>query len=360
MTGTADLPGEASTYLLAEHFRADGFTANMSAFLRRQRSLVTPAVLFIALMCLSSARGAGLFSANQFDGALIGAAPVALATLAMTTIAIAGPAGVDLSIGPAMTVINITIVIELPKVGISGPIAVFACAIGVGIALQVLMGLVIALLRVSTVVVTLAAFLVLDGLDTVLLPEPAGSAPGWLANWGSETRVLSPVLYVLIGTFVLWTLITRTTFFRNIRLMGADERTAYSAGLRLIPTRLGAHVIAGIFVGLASIMYTGLLGSADPTAGTSYTLSAVTALILGGASLAGGRARGLGAVLGGVDIWLITNVLGTFNMGLNASYWIEVATGGVLVIALLTGAFLANDQLMHKLQPRWMRRNRVG
>jgi ribose transport system permease protein len=235
---------------------------------------------------------------------------------------------------------------------------VFACAIGLGIALQVLMGLIIAFLRVSTVVVSLALYLILDGFNTVLLPEPGGSAPGWLANWGSETRLMSPVLYTLIGSFVLWTLISRTTLFRNIRLMGADARTAYASGVRLIPTRIGAHVITGVFVGLASIMYTGLLGSADPTAGTSYTLSAVTALILGGASLAGGRAKGLGAVLGAMDIWLISYVLGTFNFGLNASYWVEVATGGVLVVALLVGAFLANEHLGHGWAGRMLRGNR--
>lgn len=328
------------------------------SFARRQTTLVTPFMLLAVLLALSAARGPDLFTANGLDGAMIGAAPLVLGTLAITTIAIAGPAGVDLSIGPAMTLINIEIVIELPKVGITGPVAVFACAIGLGIALQVVIGAIVALLRVSTVVVTLAFYLFLDGLNTVLLPEPAGSAPDWLANWGLESHLLSPVLYTLVGSFVLWALISRTTFVRNVRLMGADARTAFVSGVRLVPTRIGAHVIAGVFVGLASIMYTGLLGSADPTAGSSYTLSAVTALIIGGASLTGGRAKGLGAVLGATDIWLISYVLGTFNFGLNASYWIEVATGGVLVVALLVGAFLANEDLARRWRIRMLRGNR--
>ena len=111
------------------------------SFARRQTTLVTPFMLLAVLLVLSAARGPDLFTANGLDGAMIGAAPLVLGTLAITTIAIAGPAGVDLSIGPAMTLINIEIVIELPKVGITGPVAVFACAIGLGIALQVVIGL---------------------------------------------------------------------------------------------------------------------------------------------------------------------------------------------------------------------------
>ncbi len=310
-------------------------------FLARQRSLVTPLILLCVLLVISAWHGPHLFTSDGLAGAVIGAAPLVLATLGITVIAVAGPAGVDLSVGPVMTFINIVIVLGLPLVGVSSPVAVFVAAIIVGVLLQVAMGTLIACLRVSTVVVTLAVYLVLDGLNTVILPEPGGTAPDWLASWGAASSILSPILYVPVAAFVLWTLITASTFFRNIRLMGANDRTAFVSGVALIPTRIGAHVIAGIFVGIASVMYSGLIGSADPTAGASYTLSAVTALVIGGASLAGGRAKGLGSVIGAIDIWLISYVLSTFNFGLNASYWVEFATGAVLVAALFAGGILS-------------------
>ena len=310
-------------------------------FLARQRSLVTPIVLLIVLLIVSAWHGPHLFTSDGLAGAVIGAAPLVLATLGITVIAVAGPAGVDLSVGPVMTFINIAIVLGLPVLGASGSLAVFATAIVLGVLLQAAMGTLIACLRVSTVVVTLAVYLVLDGLNTVILPQPGGTAPDWLGSWSAASSILSPILYVPLGAFVLWTLITASTFFRNIRLMGANDRTAFVSGVPLIPTRIGAHAIAGIFVGIASVMYTGLIGSADPTAGASYTLSAVTALVIGGASLAGGRAKGLGSVVGAIDIWLISYVLSTFNFGLNASYWVEFATGAVLVGALFAGGILA-------------------
>jgi ribose transport system permease protein len=326
-------------------------------FIGNQRSLATPTILFLGLLLFSAFRGPHLFTSDGLAGAVVGAAPLVLATLAITPIAIAGPAGVDLSVGPAMTLINIAIVLGLASTSVTGPAAVFAFAIGIGIVLQVLMGGLIAVLRVSTVVVTLAAYLVLDGVSTVILPEPGGTAPAWLANWGSASSILSPILYVPIGAFVLWALLARTTFFRNMRLMGANDRTVFVSGIPLIPTRIGAHVIAGVFVGIASVMYTGLIGSADPTAGASYTLSAVTALVIGGASLAGGRAKGLGSVLGALDIWLISYVLSTFNFGLNASYWVQFTTGAVLVAALAAGAVLAGASHPGAWRAAWLPRS---
>jgi len=310
--------------------------------LSKQTSLVTPFALLVVLLAMSAARGPHLFTADGVAGAIAAASPLIIATVALTVIAIAGPAGVDLSIGPLMTFINISIVLGLTKVGLTGPVEVFVCAIGIGILIQIGMGALIAGLRLSTVIVTLAGYLILAGLSTVLLPQPGGIAPDWMSSWAAGVDVLSPALYVLVGSLVLWALLSRTTLFRNIRLMGGNNRTAFVSGVRLFPTLLGAHVIAGIFAGIAAVMYTGLISSADPTAGISFTLSAITALVLGGASLAGGRASAFGSVLGAIDMWLISYVLATYNFGLNASYMVQLTTGVVLVIALLVGGLLAS------------------
>lgn len=310
--------------------------------LARYQTLFTPLGLFGVLLIVSGIHGPHLYSSDGLAGALMGAGPLVLATLAITPIAVAGPAGVDLSVGPAMTLINIMIVLEFPRIGITGPAGVFGVAILIGVVFQALIGLIVGWLRVSTVVVTLAVYLMVDGLNTVILPQPGGSAPAWLANWGAASSVLSPILYVPVGCFIAWALVSRTTFFRNVRLMGSNDRTAFVSGIPLIMTRVGAHIIGGVFLGVASVMYSGLIGSADPTAGAAYTLSAVTALVIGGASLGGGRASGLGSVLGAIDIWLISYVLSTFNFGLNASYWVQFATGAVLVVSLAMGGVLGS------------------
>ena len=73
----------------------------------------------------------------------------------------------------------------LTKVGLTGPVQVFVFAIGLAVLLEVGMGALIAGLRLSTVIVTLAGYLVLAGVCTVILPQPGGIAPAWLSNWAA-------------------------------------------------------------------------------------------------------------------------------------------------------------------------------
>lgn len=306
----------------------------------RRQLLLTPFALLVILLIMCAFRSRILFSGNGFTGLLVEASPVILGALALTPIAISGPAAVDLAVGPMMNLINIGIVIGLAHFGNVNPVLVFVFAIGAGVLLEAFQGAVIALVRVQTIIVTLGSYLILAGLNLVLLSEPSGAAPTWLSNWSGSERVLSPELYVLVAAFVVWTVVARSTFFRNLRLMGSDERTAYTSGIRLVATRIGAFVVAGVYVGLAAIMYTALIESADPTAGTTFTLTAVTALVLGGASLSGGRASAIGVVLGAIDLSLISYVLGTFSFGMAASYAMQLVTGIVLVGALLAGSVL--------------------
>jgi ribose transport system permease protein len=117
--------------------------------------------------------------------------------------------------------------------------------------------------------------------------------------------------------------------------MGSDERAAYTSGVPITAVRIGAHLISGAFAGLAAICFTALISSGDPSQGTTYTLIAVTALVLGGASLGGGRGGVFGSFLGAVNLYLITFVLSTFNFGAVQSFVTNLAYGSILVASLL-------------------------
>ena len=95
--------------------------------------------------------------------------------------------------------------------------------------------------------------------------------------------------------------------------MGADERAAFPSGVKINWVRIVAHGLAGIFAGLSAISFTALIGSGDPIQGTKYTLLGVTALVLGGASLVGGRGGAFGAILGALILYLINYTLVTVS-----------------------------------------------
>lgn len=306
--------------------------------------LLVPILVLFALLIAAVLRGPSLISSAGIGSAVIVTTPLVLATYALMATAMAGRGTVDLSVGPLLGFINVTLVQLSGLDLVSSPLAVFAYVVAVGIAYQVLMALIIIFVRVQPIIVALSGYLALSGINLVILPRPGGAAPEWMMPWGLGTSIFSPVLVILVLSTAAWLLFTRTAFYGQLRLMGSDERAAYTSGVRISIVRLGAHCISGIFVGLAALSYTALIGSGDPTQGTTYTLIAVTALVLGGTSLAGGRGGVIGSLLGAVNLFLIGYVLATFNFGMVQGFVTDLAYGVILVLSLLLTVALPHLQ----------------
>ncbi|MEJ8569904.1 ABC transporter permease [Microbaculum marinum] len=297
--------------------------------------LLVPILLIAVLLSIAVIRGPSLVSMSGFGSAIIVAAPLTLATYALMALAVSGRGTVDLAVGPLLAFINVSVV-KLNMIGaVSGPFGVFLVALGLGVLYQLLFALIVIWVRVQPIIVALSGFLALSGINLVILPRPGGVAPEWMASWGLGTTIFSPVLLIVLIATAGWLLFTLTPFYANLRMMGYDERAAWTSGVRINIVRIGAHVIAGLFVGLGAICYTALIASGDPTQGTTMTLTAVTALVLGGVSLAGGRGGVTGALLGALNLWLIGYVLATFNFGAIQAFVTQMSYGIILVLSLL-------------------------
>ena len=297
--------------------------------------LLVPITLFFLLLGLAVLRSPSLMSSNGIGSAIIVATPLILATYALMASVISGRGTVDLSIGPLIGFINVTLVQLYAAEILGNPIVIFAYAIFIGALYQFIFALIVIYVRVQPIIVSLSGYLALSGINLVILPRPGGMAPQFMADWGLGTSIFSPVFVILVLATIAWLLFTRTAFYTHLRLMGSDERAAYTSGVPIFLVRIGAHIISGGFAGLAAIAFTALISSGDPSQGTTYTLIAVTALVLGGASLAGGRAGVFGSFLGAVNLYLITFVLATFNFGAVQSFVTNLAYGSILVISLL-------------------------
>lgn len=297
--------------------------------------MLVPISLFYILIVIAVLRSPGLISSAGIGSAIIVATPLILATYALMASVIAGRGTVDLSIGPLIGFINVTLVQVVTAGHFTNPFAFFGLAFLLGAGYQLIFALIVIYVRVQPIIVSLSGFLALSGINLVILPRPGGIAPEWMAAWGAGTTIFSPVLYVLFLATLAWVLFTRTAFYTHLRLMGSDERAAYTSGVQITVVRIGAHIISGGFAALAAITFTALISSGDPSQGTTYTLIAVTALVLGGASLAGGRAGVFGSALGGLNLYLITFVLATFSFGAVQSFVTDLAYGTILVVSLL-------------------------
>ena len=297
--------------------------------------LLVPILLIAVLLGTAVIRAPNLVSMSGFGSAIIVAAPLTLATYALMALAVAGRGTVDLAVGPLLAFINVSIV-KLNMLGVvTGPFGVFIVALGLGVIYQLIFASIVIWVRVQPIIVALSGFLALTGINLVILPRPGGLAPEFMASWGLGTTIFSPVLLIVLVATAGWLLFTLTPFYANLRMMGYDERAAWTSGVRINAVRIGAHVISGLFIGLAAICYTALISSGDPTQGTNMTLTAVTAMVLGGVSLAGGRGGVTGALLGALNLYLIGYVLATFNFGAIQAFVTQMSYGVILVLSLL-------------------------
>jgi ribose transport system permease protein len=297
--------------------------------------LLVPIVLVAVLLATAVIRGPNLVSQSGIGSAIIVAAPLILVTYALMVLAVAGRGTVDLAVGPLMAFINV-VVVKLATAGyLTSAIATFIVAIGLGMIYQLLFALVVIWVRVQPIIVALSGFLALTGINLVILPRPGGTAPPFMQGWGLGTSIFSPVLLILVIATAGWYLFTASTFYSNLKMMGYDERAAWTSGVKTDIVRIGAHLIAGIYVGLAAICNTALISSGDPTQGQNMTLTAVTALVLGGVALSGGRGGATGALMGAVSLWLIGYVLSTFNFGAIQAFMTQMVYGLILVLSLL-------------------------
>jgi ribose transport system permease protein len=297
--------------------------------------LLVPILLIAVLLGIAAVRGPSLVSLSGFGSAIIVAAPLVLATFSLMALAVAGRGTVDLAVGPLLAFINVSIVkLNMLEV-VTGPFGVFFVAIGIGVLYQLLFASIVIWVRVQPIIVALSGFLALTGINLVILPRPGGMAPEFMSSWGLGATIFSPVLLIVLIAIAGWLLFTLTPFYANLRMMGYDERAAWTSGVRINIVRIGAHVIAGVFVGLGAICYTALIASGDPTQGTNMTLAATTALVLGGVSLAGGRGGVTGALLGALNLYLIGYVLATFNFGAVQAFVTQMAYGLILMASLL-------------------------
>jgi ribose transport system permease protein len=297
--------------------------------------LLVPILLFFGLLIVSVLRSPSLITSSGIGSAEIVVAPLVLSTYALMATALAGRATVDLSVGPLLGFINVTLIQLSAANVVNSPIAVFAYALGAGVLYQILFGLIVIWVRVQPIIVSLSGFLALSGINLVILPRPGGTAPEWMANWGAGTSIFAPSMFMVAAATIGWLIFSTTAFYGHLRLMGSDERAASTSGVRIGVVRIGAHVVAGLFAGLAALAYTALINSGDPSQGTTYTLVSVTALVLGGTSLSGGRATVLGSLLGALNLFLISYVLSTFDFGSVQGFVTDLSYGVILVLSLL-------------------------
>jgi ribose transport system permease protein len=264
------------------------------------------------------------------------AIPMVLATLAQMFVITGND--LDLSIGPFIgfaACVSATWLHDAPLVGV----AILICAVGAYAA----MGALIYLRDLPSVVVTLGMGFVWQGLAILILPQPGGLAPDWLASiMGIRPPVVPfPVLAAAVFAVAVWFLLERTSYGVILRGSGGNAVAIRRAGWSLLKIKMTLFAVAGLFGVLSGLSLVGLTTSADANIGNGYTLLGIAGVILGGGEFTGGRVSPIGAVVGALTLALAASPLLTF-MHIPPDW--QIGTNGAILIIVLTARALVSRQ----------------
>jgi ribose/xylose/arabinose/galactoside ABC-type transport system permease subunit len=258
---------------------------------------------------------------------------LALVALGQTLVILAGGAGIDLSVGGIVSLSAIAAML-LAKAGLPGVLLPPSCIL-IGLALGALNGFVVTRLQILPLITTLATLFIYSGLALALTRGAAQSGvPLWLLAWGRGVIAAVPLPFLTVALPVFLAagiVLATTTWGRWIYAMGFNERSARLVGIAVDKARLLLYALSGGLAGAAGLISLAWLGSGRPNIGQNLELESLTAAMLGGISIFGGRG-GVGAVLAAV-VLLVT--LKTSLLQLNVNTIWQVGIVGLLLIAVL-------------------------
>ena len=299
--------------------------------LRRNSYATVPLVLLVVLFVVNAAVQPQFLAQQSWATSMSVLCPTVLTAMAMTLPVLSGNGGLDLSVGPLAGFMTVLISTILVPAGITTPELVVPIVIVFGALTGAINGLLIAYVRLPAIIATLGMYLFYQGLGTEVLPQAGGNVPVWAVKLNGSFGPIPAVWVVFAVIALLWTFASRGSYMRNLLAVGGDERAAFSAGVNVARLRLVTYMIGGVLACLGGLMLTGLIQSGDGTVGPPYTISALTAVALGGISLAGGRGGLFGAALGGGVLFLIQELLTDAHVSV---YSVSIVDGIILILAL--------------------------
>jgi ribose transport system permease protein len=280
----------------------------------------------------------GLLAANLYQNTNFGPtaqlgtfAPVAIATMASAPAIISGNGGFDFSISPVMILISGIYVIYLGPNGLGGAVAV-PILLAMGATCGMINGLLVTRLRLAPMVVTLAAWFFYTGLNLQVINQPVYGSPTWITNLAGSVGPIPGGLFTIGTPLLVWFLLGRIPFKQILMGVGSSDATAFSSGVSVDRIRVAAYALGGMFAGIGGIAVVALSNSASAGLSTSYSLPAIAGVVMGGTSLWGGRGGLIGPLFGAASIYLLSDLLVSFNV--NPS-WLSVMYGGMLLVAVV-------------------------
>ena len=253
--------------------------------------------------------------------------------LGMTFVILTG--GIDLSVGSTLALTSAIFAVLLQ--GGMPTILAILIALGLGLILGLVNGILITKGKLAPFIVTLATMTIFRGLTLVYMDGRPIAGPKddfafQFLGKGQFFGIPFQVILFIIAYLILWILLTKTSYGRKIYAVGGNEKASFISGIKIDKVKILVYVISALMAVLSGLVLTSRLNSAQPTAGSAYEMDAIAAVVLGGTSMTGGSGSLTGTLIGIL-------ILGVLNNGLNllgvSSFYQQIVKGVVILIAVL-------------------------
>jgi fructose transport system permease protein len=340
----AEIETQASDSVLAGD-AAPGLVARLRQALHAHPTAIPALVLVLAVLGFTAIVGARFIQPFNLSLVLQQVAIVAILGVAQTLIVLT--AGIDLSVGAIMVLCSVVMGKLAVQQGLPPELAILAGFVVGGLA-GLANGALVVLFRLPPFIVTLGTWNVLYALnlwysrsETIRSQEIAAAAPllqffGTAIELGGARLTYGGILVIVLFA-AAWYVLERTAWGRHLYATGDDPEAAALAGIRTGRTQVAAYVVAGLICAAAAWVLIGRIGSVSPQAGQTANLDSITAVVIGGISLFGGRGAILGTLLGALIVGVFRNGLALAGV---AALWQEFAIGTLIIIAVAIDQWL--------------------
>lgn len=304
-------------------------------FITHNFGVLSIGVVFVVLFVFFSVQADAFLTVNNLVNVLRQVAPTVVVAVAMTFVITTG--AIDLSVG---SIVGLTAAALAILAESGSAVVALALTLVMGLGIGVINGALTAYGRLQSFIVTLAALTAVRGVALLITggySTPITSELLLPLGQGKLLGLYTPT-WIAIGVAAGgWYVFTQTRFGRYIVAVGSNAESLRRSGVDIRRIQLAALAMTGFFAAVAGVLTATRLASGSSNSGTLFELEVITAVVLGGTSLMGGRGSILGSVVGALTLGVISNGLVLLRVDV---YWVPIVQGLILVVAILLNSKL--------------------
>ena len=308
-------------------------------FVATNFGVLSISVVFVILFAFFSLQTDAFLTSNNLVNVLRQVAPTVVVAMAMTFVITTG--AIDLSVG---SIVGLTAAALAIFAESGSPVVALALTLLIGAGIGAINGALTAYGKLQSFIVTLAALTAVRGVALLITDgysTPISSSFLLPLGNGKLLGLYTPTWIAIISVLGAWYVFTQTRFGRYIVAVGSNAESLRRSGVDIRRIQMAALTLTGLFAGIAGVLTATRLASGSSNSGTLFELEVITAVVLGGTSLMGGRGSIVGSAIGALTLGVISNGLVLLRVDV---YWVPIVQGIILIVAIF-----ANSKLFSRI-----------